>query len=161
LFALIQTGDELAELLKRAQQIEEGFESVGQWEAYVITKDHEFRRMIFHMLAESAKHKVMIGDLLKMVSVSDQREISPLSPTRFDFSGREQLEVMDELYQTELLMQDTYSLIRESLLGADMERLLLPGRKELFLKMLNELDSDEGRHASMLSGHRGKMERIR
>jgi hypothetical protein len=52
-------------------------------------------------------------------------------------------------------------LIRESLLGADMERLLLPGRKEPFLKMLNELDSDEGRHASMLSGHRGKMERIR
>jgi hypothetical protein len=158
---LITTGDELAELLMRAQQIEEGFESVGQWEAYVRTKDPEFRRMIFHMLAESAKHKVMIGDLLKMVSVSDRLQIASLSPTRFDFSGREQLEVMDELYQTELLMQDTYALIRESLSGADMDRLLLPGRKEAFLKMLNELRSDEEHHATMLSSHRGKMERIR
>lgn len=158
---MITTGDELAELLMRAQQIEEGFESVGQWEAYVRTKDHDFRRMIFHMLAETAKHKVMISDLLKMVSVSDRLQIVPLSPTRFDFSGREQLEVMDELFQTELLMQDTYSLIRESLSGADMDKLLLPGRKEPFLKVLNELESDEGHHASMLSGHRGKMERIR
>ena len=158
---MITTGDELAELLMRAQQIEEGFESVGQWEAYVRTKDPEFRRMIFHMLAESAKHKVMIGDLLKMVSLSGQLQITSLSPTRFDFSGREQLEVMDELYQTELLMQDTYSLIRESLSGADMDKLLLPGRKEAFLKMLNELRSDEEHHATMLSSHRGKMERIR
>jgi hypothetical protein len=158
---LITTGDELAELLMRAQQIEEGFESVSQWEAYVRTKDPEFRRMIFHMLAETAKHRAVIGDLLQMVSVSEQPRIVPLSPTRFDFSGREQLEVMDELYQNELLMQDTYSLIRESLSGSDVENLLRPGQKEQFLKLLNELESDEGHHASLLSGHRGKMERIR
>ena len=161
LFTLIQTGDELADLLKRAQQIEDGFESVGQWEAYVRTKDPIFRRMIFHMLAESAKHKRMIGDLLRMVSVSDRSEIAPLSPARFDFSSKEQLEVMDELYQTEVLMRDTYTLIRESLPNIDMQTILLPGKEEPFMKMLNELVSDESSHASMMSEHRGKVERIR
>ncbi len=158
---MIRTGDELAELLKRALQIEDGYESVGQWEAYVKTKDHGFRRMIFEMLAESAKHKGMVTDLLKMVDVSTERQITPLAPTRFDFTGKEHLEVMDELYQTEMLMLDTYTLIRESLNGTDMETLLLPGQKESFLKMLTELISDEGRHASMVSTHRGKVERIR
>ena len=161
MFILLSTGDELAELLKRALQIEDGFESVGQWEAYVRTKDHEFRRMIFEMLAESAKHKGMVGDLLKMVNVSDERQIVPLAPARFDFSGKEQLEIMDELYQTEVLMLDTYSLIRESLHGTNMDDLLLHGRKEQFAKMLTELIADEGRHASMVSSHRGKVERIR
>lgn len=155
------TGDELADLLLRAQQIEDGFESVGQWEAYVKTRDPEFRRMIFHMLAESAKHKTIIGELLQMVSVSEQPRIAPLSPNRFDFSGREQLEVMDDLYQTELLMQDTYSLIRESVSSSDIEKLLRPGRKEPFLRLLKELESDEGHHASLLSSQRGKVERIR
>jgi len=158
---VLRTGEELAELLKRALQIEDGFESVGQWEAYVRTKDHEFRRMIFEMLAESAKHKGMVSDLLKMVNVSDKRQIAPLAPARFDFSGKEQLEIMDELYQTEILMLDTYSLINESLHGSDLDGLLLKGRREQFVKMLTELISDEGRHASMVSGHRGKVERIR
>ena len=161
LFILLQTGDELAELLKRALQIEDGFESVAQWEAYVVTKDHEFRRMIFQMLAESAKHKGMVGDLLKMVNVSDERQIAPLAPARFDFSGKEHLEIMDELYQTEVLMLDTYTLIKESLTGSNIDNILLKGRKEQFLKMLTELISDEGRHALMVSTHQGKMVRIR
>jgi hypothetical protein len=151
----------LAELLKRALQIEDGFESVSQWQAYLVSRDHDFRRMIFQMLSESAKHKDMVSDLLKMVKVTDARELTPLTPTRFDFSGKEHLEVMDELYQTEVLMLDTYSLIRESLIGADMDRLLLPGKKEQFLRMLTELIADEGHHASMVTTHRGKVERIR
>ncbi len=158
---VISDGDELAELLKRALQIEEGFESVGQWEAYLVTKDRDFRRMLFKMLAESAKHKGMINDMIKMVNVSNPGELIPLSPTRFNFSGKEHLEIMDELYQTEVLMLDTYSLIRESLEGADMEELLLPGKKELFMKALDDLTVDEGHHAEMVSTHRGKVERIR
>ncbi len=151
----------MADMLKRALQIEDGFESVAQWEAYVITKDHEFRRMIFEMLAESAKHKVILGGLLKMVRVSDPGAIAPLAPAHFDFAGKENLEIMDDLYQTEILMFDTYTLIKESLHGADIEKLLLPGHKEHFMKMLNDLISDEGRHATMVSSHRGHVERIR
>jgi hypothetical protein len=158
---VINSGDELAELLKRALQIEDGFESVSQWEAYLVTRDREFRRMIFEMLAESAKHKDMVSELLKMVNVSDKRELTPLAPSRFDFTGKEHLEVMDELYQTEILMLDTYSLIKESLSGASMDKILIPGKKEQFMKMLTELISDEGHHASMVSTHRGKVERIR
>ena len=158
---MIQTGDELAELLARALQIEDGFESLGQWEAYVRTKDPEFRRMIFDMLGESTKHKRMIGDLLKMVIVSYHADIVPLSPTKFDFTGKEQLEVMDELYQTEVLMRDTYSLIGESIPVVDLGKLIIPGNEESFLKMLNELVSDESRHASIVSARRGKVERIR
>jgi hypothetical protein len=158
---VIRSGDELAELLKRALQIEDGFESVSQWEAYLATRDRDFRAMIFQMLAESAKHKDMVSKLLKMVSVSDIRELTPLAPARFDFTGKEHLEVMDELYQTEILMLDTYTLIKQSLNGADVDKLLVPGQKEMFMKMLAELISDEGHHASMVSTHRGKVERIR
>jgi hypothetical protein len=68
---------------------------------------------------------------------------------------------MDELYQTEVLMLDTYTLIKESLTGSNIDNILLKGRKEQFLKMLTELISDEGRHALMVSTHQGKMVRIR
>jgi hypothetical protein len=156
-----RTGDELAETLHKALQIEEGFESVAQWEAYVNTQNDEFRKMVFQLLSDSARHKGLVEMMLSKVKVSSPRQSIPLKPRAFDFSGQEDQEVMDQLFKTENLMLNTYVLIKDGLTGGDLSHLIDPADKELFFGALNDLIRDEGIHASLVSSKRGKMVRIR
>jgi hypothetical protein len=158
---LIKSGDELANLLRKALQIEEGLESVAQWEAYISAKDYKFRKMIFEMLSESDENKAKIEELLSKVKVTGPREMRDLKPHVFNFAGKEDQEVMDELYQTELLMLNTYTLIREALVGADMNEFIETKDHESFMETLNSLIKKGEDHAAMASSHRGSVQRIR
>jgi hypothetical protein len=158
---VFKTGDELAMALRKGLQIEEGFESVGQWEAYVNTQDDEFRKMMFQLLNDSERHKNMVEQMLSKVMVSNQKLALPLAPRVFDFSGKEDQEVMDQLFKTENLMLSTYSLIKEALTESKVENLMDPSDKEFFYSTLKELIKEEGIHRSLVSSNRGKMVRIR
>ena len=159
--AIFRTGDELVMTLKKALQIEEGFESVAQWEAYVTTQDEDFRKMMFQLLSDSERHKDMVEQMISKVNASNPRLATPLSPRVFNFSGKEDQEVMDELFKTENLMLNTYVLIREALTAGDIDRLIDPSDREFFLRTLNDMIKEEGVHASLVSSKRGKMVRIR
>jgi hypothetical protein len=158
---IIKSGDELANLLRKALQIEEGLESVAQWEAYISAKNYKFRKMIFEMLSESEKNKSMIEEMLSKVKVSGPHEIRNIKPHAFDFEGKEDQEVMDELYQTELLMLNTYTLIREALVGVNLDEIIDIKDQESFMKTLNTLITTGEDHAAMASSHRGSVQRIR
>jgi hypothetical protein len=158
---IIKSGDELANLLRKALQIEEGLESVAQWEAYISAKNYKFRKMIFEMLSDSEKNKSMIEEIVNMVRVTGPREMRALKPHAFDFAGKEDQEVMDELYETELLMLNTFTLIREALVGVNLDELIDPKNQELFMKTLNTLIAKGEDHAAMASSHRGSVQRIR
>lgn len=92
-----KTGDELAAMLKKVLQIEEGFESVAQWEAFVTTQNDEFRKMLFQLPSDSERHKGLVEEMLSKVKVSNSRVLTPIPPHVFDFSGKEDEEVMDQL----------------------------------------------------------------
>ncbi len=158
--AIFRTGDELVMSLKRALQIEEGFESIAQWEAYVTTQDDNFRRMMFQLLSDSERHKGLVEQMISRAHVSDPRQATPLSPRVIDFSGKEDQEVMDELFKTENLMLNTYLLIKEALTGGDIGQLIDPADEGFFSETLNNLIREEGIHASLVSSKRGKMVRI-
>ena len=159
--AIFRTGDELVMSLKKALQIEEGFESIAQWEAYVTTQDDDFRRMMFQLLSDSERHKGLVEQLISRVYVSDPRPATSVSPRVINFSGKEDQEVMDELFKTENLMLNTYLLIQEALTEGDIDRLIDPADKGFFLDTLKDLIKEEGIHASLVSSKRGKMIRIR
>lgn len=93
----IRSADELANVLRKALQIEEGFETIAQWEAYVSTKNPDFQKMIFQMLSESENHKHLVEGMLARVKVTDPRNSMPLAPRTFNFSGKEDQEIMNEL----------------------------------------------------------------
>lgn len=157
----IKSGDELANLLRKALQIEQGLESVAQWEAYISAKDYKFRKMIFEMLSESENNKSMIEEMLKRVKVTGPHETGNITPHVYDFHGKEDQEVMDELYQTELLMLNTYTLINEALTGINLDELIEQKDQEFFLTTLNKLIARGEDHAAMASSHRGSVKRIR
>ena len=158
---LIKSGDELANLLRKALQIEESLESVAQWEAYISAKDYKFRKLIFEMLSDSEINKSMIEELVNKVKISGPRETRALLPHTFDFGGKEDQEVMDELYLTELLMLNTFTLIREALVGVNLDEFIDPKDQESFMKTLNALITKGEDHAAMASSHRGSVQRIR
>jgi rubrerythrin len=158
---IFRSGDELASMLRKALQIEEGFESVAQWEAYVSTQDDKFRTMLFQLLSDSERHKGLVEQMLSKVKVSNPKQAAPLSPKVFDFSGQEDQEVMDQLFKTENLMLNTYILIKEGLTSGELEKLIDPADKDFFLTTLSDLIREEGIHASLVSSKRGKMIRIR
>ncbi len=68
---------------------------------------------------------------------------------------------MDELYQTELLMLNTYTLIREALIGVNLDGFIEPKDPEHFMKTLNDLITKGEDHAAMASSHMGSVQRIR
>jgi hypothetical protein len=158
---ILKSGDELANLLKKALQIEEGLETVAQWEAYISAKNYKFRKMIFEMLSESEQNKSMIEEMLRRVKVSGPHEVREIKPHVFDVQGKEDQEVMDELYDTELLMLNTYTLIRETLKGVDLDQFIDPKDQEFFLTTLNTLITQGEDHAASASSHRGSVQRIR
>jgi hypothetical protein len=158
---VFRTGDEFAETLQKALQIEEGFESVAQWEAYVSTQNDDFRKMIFQLLSDSARHKNLVEAMLSKVKVSNPKQSIPLKPRVYDFTGREDQEVMDQLLKIENLMLNTYLLVNEALIHGDLDSLIEPADKELFLGSLSVLIKDENTHASLVSSKKGKMIRIR
>jgi hypothetical protein len=158
---IITSGDQLADLLRKALQIQKGLESVSQWEAYISATNFPFRKMIFEMLSESAKDKVMIEDLLSKVKVTGPGEIEAINPHIFNFEGKEEQEILDELYQTALLMLNTYTLIRETLIGVDLDEIIGPADREYFKSTLNTLVSKGEKQVAMVSVNRGSVKRIR
>ena len=121
-----KSGDELAAMLKRALQILEGFESVAQWEAYVSTQDEDFRKLMFKLLSDSERHKNLVEQMLSKIKVSSPKQIMSLAPRLFDFTGKEDQEVMDELFKTENLMLNTYALIKESIVASNVKDFIEP-----------------------------------
>jgi hypothetical protein len=156
-----RSGDELAAMLRKALQIEEGFESVAQWEAYVSTKDEDFRKMMFKLLSDSERHKDLVEQMLSRVKVSGPKMTGALAPRVFDFTGQEDQEVMDQLYKTENLMLTTYTLIKESLIESNVKEFIEPIDLEFILLTLSNLIKEEKIHATLVSSKRGKMVRIR
>ncbi|MGD0818688.1 MAG: hypothetical protein ABR986_09890 [Methanomassiliicoccales archaeon] len=157
----VKNGDELAIMLTKALQIEEGIESVVQWEAYVSAKNYGFRKIIFDMFLESEKNKSMIEEMLIKVKITGTHKMRTLKPHVVDFSGRQDQEVMDELYHVEILMLNTYTLIHESLMGVDLDHIIDPQDQGFFLTTLSTLISNGEEHAAMASTHRGSVHRIR
>lgn len=157
----IKNGDDLASLLIKTLQIEEGIESVVQWEAYISAKNVAFQKVIVDMFSESENNKKMIEEMLKKVIVTTPHKIKSMTPHAFNFDGKQDQEVMDELYRVEMLMLNTYNFIHEGLMGVDLDQYIDPKDQGFFLTTLNELIASGEEHAAMASIHKGSVQRIR
>jgi hypothetical protein len=94
------------------------------------------------------------------VKVTNARKMGTLRPHAFNFQGKEDQEVMDELYQTEVLMLNTYMLIREALMGVDLDEFIDPQDQGFFLTTLNTLITKGEDYVALASG-RGSVQRIK
>lgn len=151
---------EVVNFLSKALEIEMGFESLAQWEAYVQAKNDSFRNMIFTMISESEHHASMVEEMIRRLGANPEDQYG-LRKQIFDFSTREEQEMIYELAKTEKLALDTYTNIRSGLIAADITSWLPEEDREYIIERLDELIIDETRHVELASKQCGKVERIR
>jgi hypothetical protein len=160
--AAIALGDELVGFLRKALEIERGFETVAEWEGYVSVKQKEFRNVLFQLVSDSGEHVRTVESLLKMVRTAYDYVGLPLQPRVFNFRGKSEVEVMTEVSRIENIMFDMYSDIREALQDSDMAKLLIDEDDATeFMTALENLIEDEARHMSIISKYVRKLDRLR
>ncbi len=157
----ITSGDELADILSKALQIEMEFESSSVWEGYIEIKTDEIRDLIFTLSSDSHKHAKMVEKLMEMVNVESGSRSPPLQQRQFNFTNMEDGEIMKNLLKYDKLALDLYSGIRDSI---DQEGSNIPISSEdyeKFRSIIDELISDEKRHVKLIKSFVGNIERIR
>ncbi|UCE45489.1 MAG: hypothetical protein JSU93_00930 [Methanobacteriota archaeon] len=143
-------------------EVEIGFESVAQWEGYVVTKRDEFREVLFSLISDSEGHKRMIESLLDRVRATEKSSYAPIKPREITFRGNNDLEMMTQISKMEILMYNLYSDIKKAFAASETELLLNDkGDAELFLSTIDSLIQDEAKHMEMVSQYVRNVERLR
>ncbi|MGD0056446.1 MAG: hypothetical protein ABSB83_01145 [Methanomassiliicoccales archaeon] len=157
----VRTGEELASFLKKALEIEAGFESVSQWEGYINVKKDEFRDVIFELIYESEKHRTLVEKMISKISISLGPEALPLQPHAFNFKNKTEFEIMMDLSKYEKLAYDTYVNIREALKHSDVDRFIKTEDLPFFFSTIDLLIREEAEHSDHIASYVGNVERIR
>ena len=159
----IKSSDELLALLRKAYEIETGFESVAQWEGYVSVADEDMRAVLFELISDSHAHSELIESLMTMVRRGDGNAAGqPFQPRTFSFKGKGDLEVMNEIARIEKVMLNMYSDLRAALDDADLSRLLSEEADgERFISGLNALIDEETKHVNIVARYVRKVDRLR
>lgn len=157
----IRTGAELANFLRKALEIEMGFESVSQWEGYINVKKDDFRDIIFTLISESEKHRGLVEAMISKVKGPFGSKALPLQPHSFNFKNKVESEIMMDLSRYEKLAYDTYLNIREALQNSNIGSLVDEKDTPFFLSTLDVLIKEEANHTDLLTRYLGHVERIR
>lgn len=119
-------------MLEKAYRIEAGFESEANFKAFVEIMDEEQKRVLFQLMSDSEKHKLMLEDLAKNLGIELEREVE-----EFIFSDKR---FFNEIYKLEMSAKIIYEQIIQKfgdLIGVEVEK-------------LKELVRDEEKHAKLV-----------
>ncbi|UCE91503.1 MAG: hypothetical protein JSV90_08925 [Methanobacteriota archaeon] len=158
----IKNGDELRSLLRKALEVEVGFESVALWEGYVTAKQDEFREVLFSLISDSEGHRRIVESLLDQVRATGSPSHAPVKPREVTFRGNDDLEMMTQISKMEMLMYNLYSDIKKAFVASETESLLNDQSDvESFLSAIDSLIQDEAKHMEMVSQYVRNVERLR
>jgi hypothetical protein len=155
------TGDELVALLEKALEVEKAFESSAQWEAYVAAQTGDFQDTLFQMMAESQHHKTLVEQIISKVRTAHPINLKDVPAREFNFKGKSDQEIMQELKRTEELMANTYRRIRDAIQESDTSGFIASADRHDILEKLDFLVQQEEMHTMMVTSRMGKVERIR
>ncbi|MDI9609712.1 MAG: hypothetical protein QFX36_00095 [Archaeoglobales archaeon] len=118
-------------MLEKAYRIEAGFESEANFKAFVEVMDEEQKKVLFQLMSDSERHKVLIEEIAKNLGIEIEKRVE-----EFNFSDKR---FFNEIYKLETSARILYEQIIQrfrSFLGEEVER-------------LRELIKDEERHAKL------------
>ncbi|UCE81470.1 MAG: hypothetical protein JSV94_03415 [Methanobacteriota archaeon] len=156
------SGDELADLMHKALEIERGFELIAQWEGYVGVRKKEFREILFLLVSETNGHVRTLESMIEKIRTEQDYRGPPIQQRVFNFKGKNELEILTEISKIENIMLDIYSDIRDALKESDMTKILIDKNEARpFLTALENLIDDETRHLTTTSKYVRKLDRLR
>lgn len=144
-------------LLRRALDIELGFEQDAQWEGYY--EKEKLRSLLMELIIDSSQHAKMVQSLIKMVKVTPGMTFPPVRDRTFDFRNKDELEMM-EIGSTEILMRDIYTDTRNAFKASTQSLLVEQADTEKFLATNESLILAETHHSELVRKYKGKVERI-
>ena len=133
-------------LLRRALDIELGFEQDAQWEGYY--EREKLRSLLMELIIDSSQHAEMVQSLIKMVKVTPGKTFPPVHDRTFDFRNKDELEMM-EIGRTEILMRDIYTDIRNGFTASTQSLLVEQADTEKFLAAIESLILAETNHSEL------------
>jgi hypothetical protein len=154
--------EELSSLLARAYWVEAQLEQAMQWEAYMTVKE-KFREPLFRISHDSEKHKTIVKKICENIKGLDLEKTlkeSGLSKREFDFKGKWDEEIINELLKNEHLVKDTYTKLYEHTDRNFIEKHWNDDNPDSYFKKLNWLINQEKQHVEILTPFVGKIERI-
>ncbi|HUV24528.1 MAG TPA: hypothetical protein VMW26_03770 [Methanomassiliicoccales archaeon] len=157
----VKSGDELADILDKALQIETGFESTSIWEGYIEMKTTEMRDLLFTLSSESHEHTKMVERMLEMIKIESGRKSLPLQDRRFNFANMEEREILNQLLKYDKLALDLYIGIKESIRESGSSIFVNEGDQDEFFSLLDHIIVDERKHVALINTLVGNLERIR
>jgi rubrerythrin len=158
---IIKSGDEMANILRKALEIEMGFESVCQWEGYLKVGKNELKDTLYQMISESEQHKLMVENMLGKIKTSSNIQAFPIRPMTCNFNGKMDIEVMSEVLKIETMMKETYARIKETVVCSDCTSFINPDDVPFFVNTLSILIQQEGEHEMLARRHAGAIQRIK
>ncbi|MEM0332734.1 MAG: hypothetical protein QXO73_07145 [Archaeoglobaceae archaeon] len=129
-------------MLEKAYRIEVGFESEANFKAFVEIMDEEQKRVLFQLMSDSEKHKLMLEEIAKSLGIEIEKKVE-----EFKFSDKR---FFNEIYKLETSAKVLYEQMIQkfsNLLGGEIEK-------------LRELVKDEERHAKLAEKFVDKTMRI-
>ncbi|MEM1579252.1 MAG: hypothetical protein QXK70_00370 [Archaeoglobaceae archaeon] len=129
-------------LLEKAYRIEAGFESEANFRAFVEVMDEEQKRILFQLMSDSERHKVMVEEIAKNLGIEIEKRVE-----EFKFSDKR---FFNEIYKLENSARVIYEQIIQkfnNVLGKEVEKLM-------------ELAEDERRHEKLVEKFVDKTLRI-
>lgn len=154
--------EELSSLLSRAYWVETQLEQSMQWEAYMTVKE-KFRDPLFKISHDSEKHKTMVKKICENIDGMDLEKSlkeAGLNKKEFDFKGKWDEEIINELLKNEYLVKDTYTKLYQHIDRNFIQKHLKDKDVDGFFNKLSWLIDEETRHVDLLMPFVGKIERI-
>jgi rubrerythrin len=149
---------EIIQMLRAAEDLEEDFESIGEWEGFLSIKSDEIGRLLSRLITESEAHHRMVGLMLKMVNADSQIEARPHAPAPITLEDKTDLELLKDIQGFEKMVRDVYLGVKRLLTEIDLNAVMDRDSARTFVSHLDSLISSEKKHFDLVGE---SLERVR
>jgi hypothetical protein len=147
----IRSGKDLLSLLREAQRWESAFESLSEWEGFLVVRDEAIGQLLRRLISESNVHERMIESMIRMVKTTTDSSPRVVDNSQLTLEGQDEMALLVRLQKSELMIHDLYQDIRTALETSDLETLMDPRNVPVFLKNLDSLVAAEAKHYELVT----------
>ena len=138
-------------LLKEAQRWETAFESLSEWEGFLVIRDEAIGQLIRRLMSESNVHEGMIESMIRMVRTAKDSSPRVVDTRKITLDAHDDLGILVRLQESELMVHDLYRNIRTALETSDLKAMMDPKNVPIFLKNLDMLVAAEANHYKLVT----------
>ncbi len=152
------TRDELINLLGRGYWIETQFEEASQWSAYITSLSERGREIVFAIIRDSTRHRILLEELGKKLGVDLKSLLKDYEKRKFDFGKMKEDEIFKVILEHEIVVKDLYTRLKHHISDDILKESDLSAKE--FHRAMDVLIADEEKHIRMVEPHSDKTVRI-